>query len=121
MKRKGAAFDTNAPTKRARIALMKQLAKKYKKSKINKVNVYDYFNRFYVENKLIFPWLKKDTLRWHICAINKKEQTTNDGTTINTTTSTTTGEGHAPNFSETTIIDQHQVSFTWFRYDIIPK
>ena len=76
LKRKGAAVDTgtDAPTKRVRITLMKQLAKKYKKSKINKVNVYDYFNRFYVENKLIYPWLKKDTLRCHIGAINKKEQ-----------------------------------------------
>ena len=119
--RKGAAVDIDAPTKRARVTRMKQLAKKYEKSKINKVNVYDFFFCFYVENKLIFPWLKKDTLRWHIRALNKKEQTTNDGTAINTTTSTTTGEGHAPNFSETTIIDQHQVSVTWFRYDIIPK
>ena len=41
LKRKGAAVDTgtDAPTKRVRITLMKQLAKKYKKSKINKVNV----------------------------------------------------------------------------------
>ena len=63
LKRKGAAVDTNAPTKRTKITLMKQLAKKYKKNKINKVNVYDYFNCRYDENKLIFPWLKKDTLR----------------------------------------------------------
>ena len=121
LKSKGAVVDTDAPTKRARITLMKQLAKKYEKSKINKVNVYDYFNCFYVENKLIFPWLKKDTLRRHIRAINKKEDTTNDGTTINTTTSTTTGKGYAPNFSETNMIDQHQVSVTWFRYDIVSK
>ena len=82
--------------------------------------MYDYFNCFYDENKLIFPRLKKDTLRWHIRAINKKEDT-NDDTTNTTTTSTTTRKGHGPNFLETTIIDQHQVSVTWFRYDIIAK
>ena len=60
--------------------------------------MYDYFNCFYDENKLIFPWLKKDTLRRHIRAINKKEDTTNDGTTFNTTTSTTTGKGYAIHF-----------------------
>ena len=39
LKNKGAAVDTDAPTKRARITLMKQLAKKYEKTKMNKVNV----------------------------------------------------------------------------------
>ena len=39
LKRKGDAVDTDAPTERARITLMKQLAKKYEKNKINKVNV----------------------------------------------------------------------------------
>ena len=120
LKRKCAAVDTDAATKRARVTLMKQMAKKYKKNKIDKVNVYTYFNCFYEENKLIFPWLKKDTLRWHIRAINKKENT-NDDKINTTTTSITTAKGHAPNFLETTIIDQHQVSLTWFGYDIIPK
>ena len=123
LKRKCATpVDTNTPTKRARITVMKQLAKKYEKNKINKVNIYDYFNCFYDENKLIFPWLKKDNLRWHIRAIKKKEDTTDDdSTSVTTTTSTTSGKGHAPNFLETSITDQHQVSFTWFGYDIIPE
>ena len=44
LKRKGAAVDTDAPTKSARITLMKQLAKKYKKSKINSIPWYLLWN-----------------------------------------------------------------------------
>ena len=52
---------------------MKELAKIYEKDKINKAIMSCDFNSFFAKNKLIYPWLKKDTLRWHIHAMNKKE------------------------------------------------
>jgi len=60
-----------------------------------------------MKKKLIYPWLKKYTLRWHIRAVNERESKTT------TTTTTTTTEEQDPNCLETTIIDQHQVSLTW--------
>ena len=117
LKRRGATNVTIAPTKKSRILLMKQLAKKYYRDKIKKVKKFDYFNIFYEQNKLIFPWLKKDALRYHIRAINYNDTTTSSTTTKGTTTT----HDQDPNFLETTIIDQHQVSHTWFGYDIIAK
>ena len=67
------------------------------------------------KNKLIYPWLKKDALCWHVRANNKLVNSTNITTTTTTSTSTTTSTTHdqTPNCLETTIIDQNQVSITW--------
>ena len=61
------------------------------------------------KNKLIYPWLKKDALRWHDRANNKLV----NSTSITTTTTTSTTHDQTPNCLETTIIDRNQVSITW--------
>ena len=112
LKRKGRDIPKdNAPAKKARVVMMKQLAKEYNKDKNKDNNITYYFNCFYEKNKLIYPWLKKDTLRWHIRANNKLVTTKTSSKT--TTTTTTTGTNQPTNCSETEIIDQNQVSITW--------
>jgi len=108
LKRKSDATKTSSPTKKARLVLMKELAEIYKNDELNKDNLCYYFNCFYEKKKLIYPWLKKDTLRWHIRAMNKK------GNVTKTTTNTTNAYEQDPNCVETITIDQHQVSLTWF-------
>lgn len=58
--------------------------------------------------------VEKDGLRWHVCANKKLSNTT-------TNTTSTSKQDQTPNYFETTIIDQNQVSITWHRYDIITK
>jgi len=45
---------------------MKKLVLEYNKvksrSKDSDINL---FHKFYTEKKIVFPWLKKETLRWH--------------------------------------------------------
>ena len=66
LKRKKEELITNAPIKKARIQVMKALANKYKDScKINKDKINN-FTEFYKVNKDIYPWLRKESLRWHI-------------------------------------------------------
>ena len=63
---------------------MKEIACRFNKNKFNsnKSSYYD-FNVVYNEQKKILPWLKKESLRWHVraSAADKKKKetaTTND-------------------------------------------
>ena len=108
LKRKGRDIPKdNAPAKKARVVMMKQLAKEYNKDN----NITYYFNCFYEKNKIIYPWLKKDALRWHIRANNKLVKSTTK--TKTTTTGTSTSTNQPTKCSETEIIDQNQVSIIW--------
>jgi len=80
LKRKKEQLISNAPIKKARIEMMKQLATKFKKSKLNKDKV-TYFNEFYKVQKDIYPWLKKESLRWHIRASEVTKTTAMKDTT----------------------------------------
>lgn len=84
----------NAPMKKIRLAKMKQMANAYIKNKkliVNKVN----FKLFYDQNKIIYPWLSKESLRWHIRNQEKLNKVTTISNNIITTspsdTSTTEG------------------------------
>ncbi len=59
----------------ARIQVMKELATKFKESNLNKDAVNN-FTKFYQLQKDIYPWLKKESLRWHICASEVTKETT---------------------------------------------
>ena len=115
LKRKKAdTSKSNAPAQKAGVVMMKQLVKEYNKVKNKENDVTYYFNCFFEKNKLIYPWLKKDTLRWHVRANNKLVNSTSATTTKTKTTSTSTNTNdQPPNCLETTIIDQNQVSITW--------
>ena len=68
-------LETNASIKRARLVVMKRLAKEFLSTDMNGKFHYDVF---YKENKNVYPWLKKELLRWHIRRqreINKKKIT----------------------------------------------
>ena len=65
LKRKKQELISNAPIKKARIQVMKELATKFKESNLNKDKVNNY-TKFYKLQKDIYPWLKKESLRWHI-------------------------------------------------------
>ena len=65
----------NAAIKRARLLVMKRLAKEFLSSDMNGKFHYD---AFYTQSKNVYPWLKKELLRWHIRRqreISKKEVT----------------------------------------------
>ena len=55
-------LETNAAIKRARLVVMKRLAKEFLSTDMNGKFHYDVF---YKENKNVYPWLKKELLRWH--------------------------------------------------------
>ena len=63
-KRKRLETIKNAPAKRARVELMKKLAIDFNDA--NKSKKKNYFTEYYDTKKLLFPWLQKETLRWHI-------------------------------------------------------
>ena len=74
------------PTKKARINIMKQLARNFVKKKPNKKHS-QYFINFYNETKLIYDWLNKETLRWHILEQEKtmiRPPTSPESTTVTT-------------------------------------
>ena len=56
-------LETNAAIKRARLVVMKRLAKEFLSTDMNGKFHYDVF---YKQNKNVYPWLKKELLRWHI-------------------------------------------------------
>ena len=75
-KRKINDLLNNAPTKKARVNQMKELAKTYITMIYEKCgnNKYCYFNDYYKAKKMIYPWLSKETLRWHVRKhLNNKE------------------------------------------------
>ena len=61
--------------KNARVQLMKDLANKYINT-CNRVKVKDcyYFNQYYKNKKMLFPWLGKEKFRWHVRNQMKKKQ-----------------------------------------------
>ena len=65
-KRKALELKTNAPVKKARVAKMKELALMYEKESTSSNNNSNYFNDFYLREKLVYPWLTKESLRWHV-------------------------------------------------------
>ena len=69
------SLETNAAIKRARLLVMKRLAKEFLSSDMNGKFHYEVL---YKQNKNVYPWLKKELLRWHIRRqreISKKEVT----------------------------------------------
>ena len=56
-------LEQNAPIKRARLPVMKRLASEYLSSDFNGKFQYDIF---YKQSSKVYPWLKKELLRWHI-------------------------------------------------------
>lgn len=64
-KRKLAENASNKANKKVRVNKMKELAGKFIKSKRSKEDKI-YLDLFYKQNKLLYPWLKKESLRWHI-------------------------------------------------------
>ena len=75
LKRKKQELISNAPIKKARIQVMKELATKFKESNLNKDKVNNY-TKFYKLQKDIYPWLKKESLRWHIRVSGVTKETT---------------------------------------------
>ena len=73
LKRKKQELISNAPIKKARIQVMKELATKFKESNLNKDNKFTKFNQL---QKDIYPWLKKEPLRLHIHASGITKETT---------------------------------------------
>ncbi len=89
LKRKALELQTNAPVKKARVNKMKELAEMFEKEKKINSNNSNYFNEFYVTQKLIYPWLSKESLRWHTRVKKKvKIDTTNQKEECNNKTKT---------------------------------
>ena len=72
----------NYSAKKAKVEMMKMLVVEYNKVKsLNNVNnTCCTLQGFYDEKKILFPWLKKETLRWHV-RNPKTSKTTTDTTT----------------------------------------
>ena len=73
----------NYSSKKAKVKLMKELVLQYNKLRsLNKVNNnYSLFQNFYDEKKVLFPWLKKESLRWHV-RMSKSISTNNMEATV---------------------------------------
>ena len=71
-------LENNAPIKRARLLVMKRLASEFLSHDVNERFRY---NAFFTQKKDVYPWLKKEVLRWHIRREqdkNKKEIVSNN-------------------------------------------
>ena len=94
--------------------MMKKLATEYKrlKNNSNTNNNYYLLNSFYDEKKILFPWLKKESFRWHVRQSENNEtppDSTDESIIICTTTTTfSTPGGHKGN-SGSLNITQSQV------------
>jgi len=83
--RRVAELIETAPKRKKRLHEMKELANKYVLES-NKYVDKDcfYFNNFYKEKKIIYPWLEKESFRWHVrkrmakkeCNVPKQSQKT---------------------------------------------
>ena len=74
-KRKALELQTNAPVKKARVSKMKELATMFKTvNRNNHSNKSNYFNTFFIEQKVVYPWLSKESLRWHVRALNSQNK-----------------------------------------------
>jgi len=79
---------THAPVKKRRVATMKELAEEFNKNKLKNRET-NFFDQFYNEHVLIFPWLKKESLRWHIRSSNGSKVNLDAAFDRNTPTKTT--------------------------------
>ena len=74
-KRKALELQTNAPVKKARVSKMKELATMFKTmNRNNDSNRSNYFNSFFIKQKVVYPWLSEETLRWHVRALNSQNK-----------------------------------------------
>ena len=74
-KRKALELQTNAPVKKARVSKMKELATMFKTvNRNNDSNKSNYFNSFFIKQKVVYPWLIKESLRWHVRALNSQNK-----------------------------------------------
>ena len=69
--RKALELKTNAPVKKARVAKMKELALMYEKENTYSNNNSNYFNEFYLRQKLVYLWLTKESICW-LVRVKKK-------------------------------------------------
>ena len=72
-------LENNAPIKRARLSVMKGLASEFLTHDVNDRFRY---NAFFIQKKDVYPWLKKEVLRWHI----RREQDKNKKEIVSTNT-----------------------------------
>ena len=75
--------------KRARLLVMKRLATEYLSSNVNGKFNYDTFCK---QTNNVYPWLKKEVLRWHI---RRQQEINNNKITLEKSTSPSTEEGKA--------------------------
>ena len=72
-------LENNAPIKCARLLVMKGLASEFLSHDVNERFRY---NTFLTQKKDVYPWLKKEVLRWHI----RREQDKNKKEIVSTNT-----------------------------------
>ena len=93
----------NYTSKKMRVSMMKGLVLEYNKIKCkNKVDT-NLFHNFYIEKKVLFPWLKKESLRWHV---QKKEVKDTSSTTSD---NSSTNPKSTKDTSGSLIINQSQI------------
>ena len=78
-------LKNNAPIKRARLLVMKGLASEFLSYDVNERFCY---NTFFTQKKDVYPWLKKELLRWHI----RREQDKNIKEIVPTNTAISSNE-----------------------------
>ena len=79
-KRKALELQTNAPVKKARVSRMKELAEMYESGigyDKNDNNNSNYFNKFFMKQKVVYPWLTKESLRWHVRVLKNSKKKLN--------------------------------------------
>ena len=105
-KRKALELQTNAPVKKARVSKMKELATMYKTGKEcdrnNDTNESNYFDIFFMKQKVVYPWLTKESLRWHVRVLNSQKKQNM------TTTTTEVSCDNKTRFLESIVIDHNQ-------------
>ena len=83
--RKSVELASSRLERRARVVKMKNLATKFCREHCFDGDNCNSFQKYYIEQKLIYPWLKKESLRWHVR--NLKKKTVADNTLVNKTAS----------------------------------
>ena len=79
MKAKGTgATNKFSSEKKARVCKMKELAEMYKIGKgcdkNNDNNNSNNFNIFFMKQKVVYPWLTKEYLQWHVRVLNSPKK-----------------------------------------------
>ena len=64
LKRKASALKINVPIKKARVIQMKEIAKIYCRKEVQLTHKnHDFFQCFFKDQKLIYPWIERESLR----------------------------------------------------------